>query len=103
MQLPSIEIKKPGSKATTNKKDKRKISDLNDLSCSFDLDEPEKAIKLDNDRTHVNNNIFACKEQNCDGNFKTESEYLRHMKKRHGKEPTKKLLFDVPITNAADN
>ena len=62
MKLPNIEIKKPGNKANTNKKNKRKLSNLNDLSCSFELDEPEKAIKLDNDRTHVNNNIFAKKQ-----------------------------------------
>ena len=94
MKLPSIEIKKPGSKATTNKKDKRKISDLNDLSCSFDLDEPEKAIKLDNDRTHVNNNIFAknksngnrpikCAQETCDGAFKSEIELNKHISRCH--------------------
>ena len=102
MKLPNIEIKKPGNKANTNKNDKRKFSDLNDLSCSFELNEPQKAIKLGNDRTHVNN-IFTCKEQNCNGKLKTESDYFRHMKKRHGKDPEKNLLFDLPITNEADN
>ena len=102
MKLTNIEIKKPENKANTNKNDKRKFSDLNDLSCSFELNQPQKTIKLDNDRKHVNSNI-ACKEQNFDGKLKTESDYLRHMKKRHGKDPEKNLSFDLPITNETAN